>query len=226
MLPTISAQFTINSGDTVGQVINDYETEFVASTTIHNTVETTTTVLDAYPSINDCSGIGLGCTPPYQAPAARWSDTVVAPSPTVTSISPTTGPAAGGTSVTITGTNLSGATAVDFGSNAATITADSANSITATSPAGTGTVDVTVTTSNGTSATSPADQFTYVPAPTVTNVSPSAGPTGGGTSVTITGTNLGGASAVDFGSQRGDDHRRLGHLDHRHLPGRQPARST
>ncbi len=96
-------------------MINDYETEFVASTTIHNTVETTTTVLDAYPSINDCSGIGIGCVPPYQAPAARWSDTVVAPSPTVTSISPTTGPAGGGTSVTITGTNLSGATAVDFG---------------------------------------------------------------------------------------------------------------
>ena len=47
--------------------------------------------------------------------------------------------------MTITGTNLSGATAVDFGANAGTITADSAGSVTATSPAGTGTVDVTVT---------------------------------------------------------------------------------
>ncbi len=64
--------------------------------------------------------------------------------------------------MTITGTNLGGASAVEFGSNAATITADSATSITATSPAGTGTVDVTVTTAGGTSATSPADEFTYV----------------------------------------------------------------
>ena len=100
------------------------------------------------------------------------------------------------------------------------ITADSATSITATSPAGTGTVDVTVTTVGGTSATSPADQFTYVAAPTVTSISPTSGPTGGGTSVTITGTNLGGASAVDFGSNAATHHRRLGDLDHRDLPGR------
>ena len=82
--------------------------------------------------------------------------------PSVASINPTSGPTGGGTSVTITGTNLGGASAVDFGSNAATITADSATSITATSPAGTGTVDVTVTTPEGTSATSSADHFTYV----------------------------------------------------------------
>ena len=54
----------------------------------------------------------------------------------------------------------------------------SATSITATAPAGTGTVDVTVTTPGGTSATSSADQFTYVPAPTVGNVSPTSGPAG------------------------------------------------
>jgi len=55
--------------------------------------------------------------------------------PTVTSISPTAGPGTGGTSVTITGTNFSGATAVTFGATAATgFTVNSTTKITATSP--------------------------------------------------------------------------------------------
>ena len=96
--------------------------------------------------------------------------------PTVAVISPTAGPLGGGTLVTITGTGFTGATAVDFGTNAATnLTVVSDTSITADSPAGTGTVDVTVTTPGGTSATSPADQFAYVAAPTVAGVSPAAG---------------------------------------------------
>ena len=75
----------------------------------------------------------------------------------------TSGSAAGGDSVTITGSGFTGATDVGFGSvNAAAMTVDSDTQITATSPAGTGTVDVTVTTPAGTSATSSADQFTYV----------------------------------------------------------------
>ena len=82
--------------------------------------------------------------------------------PTVTNVNPNTGPTSGGTSVTITGTNFSGATAVSFGGNAAaSFTVNSATQITATSPAGMGTVDVTVTNENGTSATSSGDRFTY-----------------------------------------------------------------
>src|SRR5262249_45568208 len=121
--------------------------------------------------------------------------------PTVTNVNPNTGPTSGGTSVTIAGPNFSGATAVSFGSNAAgSFTVNSATQITATSPAGIGTVDVTVTTESGTSPITTADQFIYVPAPTVTNVNPNTGPTSGGTSVTITGTNFSGATAVRFGS--------------------------
>ena len=119
--------------------------------------------------------------------------------PAVSGVSPTAGPTTGGTSVTIAGNNLGGATAVDFGSTPATITGDTASSITATAPAGTGTVDVTVTTANGTSATSAADQFTYVAAPVVTGISPTTGSPTGGTSVTITGSDLSGAT-VAFGS--------------------------
>ena len=121
--------------------------------------------------------------------------------PTVTAVSPSAGPVTGGTSVTITGTNLTGQTAVDFGSTAGAVTADTGTSITVTAPAGSaGTVDVTVTTPVGTSATSSADHFTYEGVPTVTGVSPNAGPLGGTTGVTITGTNLTGATSVDFGA--------------------------
>ena len=70
------------------------------------------------------------------------------------------GPTTGGTSVTVTGTAFTGATAVHFGTATATFTVVSSTSITATAPAGTGTVNVTVTTAGGTSATS-ADKFTY-----------------------------------------------------------------
>jgi hypothetical protein len=123
------------------------------------------------------------------------------PKPTVETVLPNEGSEAGGTSVTITGTNLTGATAVKFGATkASSFKVESATSIVATSPARTGTVDVTVTTAGGTSAISAADHFSFVPPPTVTNVEPSEGPEAGGTSVTITGTNLTGATAVKFGT--------------------------
>ena len=75
--------------------------------------------------------------------------TVVSPlrfRPIITGINSAYGAAAGGTSMTITGTNFTGATVVDFGTIAATnFTVVSATQITATSPAEAGTVDVTVT---------------------------------------------------------------------------------
>ncbi|WP_338933129.1 PxKF domain-containing protein [Streptomyces netropsis] len=84
--------------------------------------------------------------------------------PTVTGISPDSGPTTGGTSVTITGTGFTGATAVDFGTTPATsLTVNSDTSITTTAPASSsiGAVDVTVTTPNGTSVTTSADQYAY-----------------------------------------------------------------
>ena len=124
--------------------------------------------------------------------------------PTVTGVSPTSGPTLGGTAVTITGTNLDNPSAVKFGgTNAAAVTPISATQITAVAPAGSaGAQDVRVTTPGGTSATSSADRFTFVPPPTVTGVSPSSGPAAGGTSVTITGTDFTGASAVHFGASQ------------------------
>jgi hypothetical protein len=84
--------------------------------------------------------------------------------PTVSGISPNSGPTAGGTTVTITGTGFNCVTGVSFGTTAAAgFTVTSPTSITATSPPGAvGTVDVTVKNCNGTSPTGTFDQFTYV----------------------------------------------------------------
>jgi subtilisin family serine protease len=98
------------------------------------------------------------------------------PPPAVTGVSPSSGPQAGGTSVTITGSNLGGATAVDFGSKGAAIIDDSPTSITATAPPGSGTVDVTVTTPAGSSAVAPADRFTYSSEPPPSEPPPSEPP--------------------------------------------------
>jgi hypothetical protein len=142
------------------------------------------------------------------ATAGKFSYNAATPpppaAPEVTGVSPSSGPTGGGTSVTITGKNLSGATGVSFGGAGGSIKSDSSTSITATSPAGSGTVNVTVTTKGGTSATSSADRFTYTtPAPSVSGIRPTSGPAAGGTSVTITGSNLSGATGVSFGSAAG-----------------------
>jgi alpha-tubulin suppressor-like RCC1 family protein len=121
------------------------------------------------------------------------------PPPAVTALKPKRGPASGGTTVTITGTDFTGATAVKFGStSAASFTVNSATSISAVSPAEpVGPVDVTVTNTWGTSPESSADRFTFTP--TVTGVNPTSGPAAGGTSVTVTGSGFAlGTTATKF----------------------------
>lgn len=80
---------------------------------------------------------------------------------TVTSIAPTTGVAAGGTSVVFTGTNFVGATQVKFATtNATSFTVNSDTKITAVAPAhAAGVVSVSVVTPDGTAPLSTA--YTY-----------------------------------------------------------------
>ena len=122
--------------------------------------------------------------------------------PTITSISVRTGPASGGTKVSIVGTGLTGVTAVSFGGTPATaIKANGKGTkVTVVSPAHTGgTVDIIVTTVVGPTLPGSADEFTYTP-PSITSLSPASGPATGGTTVHIVGTGLKGATVVSFGT--------------------------
>ncbi|MDN2502856.1 cell surface protein, partial [Nocardia nova] len=104
--------------------------------------------------------------------------------PTLIAAVPTVGPVTGGTTVVLTGTDLSGATAVSFGGTPATsFTVDSATQITALAPAGTaGTVQITVTTAGGTSN---GVAYTYIAVPTLVAAVPNVGSVTGGTTVVL-----------------------------------------
>jgi formylglycine-generating enzyme required for sulfatase activity len=86
----------------------------------------------------------------------------VVPAPTVSSVSPAFGSTLGGTAITITGTNLTGASSVTVGGVAATsVMVVSSTSITAVTPAGAaGAKTVAVTTADGTATA--ANAFTYM----------------------------------------------------------------
>ncbi|HMK20508.1 MAG TPA: IPT/TIG domain-containing protein [Chitinophagaceae bacterium] len=114
--------------------------------------------------------------------------------PTISSFTPTT--AASGVIVTITGTNLTGATAVTFGGTpASSFTVVNATTITAVVGLGTS-GNVTVTTPGGTASLS---SFIFIapPLPSITSFTPNNG--AAGATITITGTNFTGATAVNFG---------------------------
>jgi hypothetical protein len=120
----------------------------------------------------------------------------------ITGVRRSTGPGAGGAKVSITGSDLGGATSVLFGSTpAASFTVNThGTKITAYAPAEVaGTVDIVVTTSQGPSLVGPADRYTFL-GPSVTAMSKTTGPATGGTKVVITGTGLTGATAVHFGT--------------------------
>lgn len=113
-------------------------------------------------------------------PSQRFEVTPVSPvtAPVITGITPVSGSDAGGTSVTITGTDLGSATSVTFGGVGATVTSNTATEIVATTPAGTaGAVDVSVTTAGGTDNS--VNAFTYTapaPDPTPAPATPPSAP--------------------------------------------------
>jgi prepilin-type N-terminal cleavage/methylation domain-containing protein len=130
--------------------------------------------------------------------------------PVVVSVSPGSGPSTGGTCVCIEGSGFDSVTQVYFGNTPAKSfvvlngAVQTAFGLMAVAPPGIGTVDVTVVTSAGTSKTTSADQFRYIttkPGDTtlVSGVSPSSGPSSGGTMVTITGSGFTGTTGVSFG---------------------------
>lgn len=127
---------------------------------------------------------------------AQWT----AVAPVISGVSPASGPAAGGTVLTITGTDFTQGTTVQVGGVACAIgTVNSeGTSLTCTTGAKTpGLVDVVVTTDGGSDIETGA--FTYLAAPSVTTVSPTSGPSSGGTVLTISGSDFTAETTVEVG---------------------------
>jgi len=149
--------------------------------------------------------LGISTYPGAAATApnmAEFFTTTPNTAPIISSLSPTSGPAGGGTTVTISGTGFATGATVTFGGTAATnVNVVGSTTITAVTPAhASGAVNVVVTNPGGQNATS-TNGYTYAAtaAPTVASVTPTSGPTAGGTSVTISGTGFAAGATVTFG---------------------------
>jgi hypothetical protein len=113
--------------------------------------------------------------------------------PSVSGVTPPTGPLTAQV-VTVTGTNfVAGATTVRFGTTTATgVNVVSPTELTVTAPArsSAGKVDVLVTTAAGSSANTAADDYTYFAKPSITRVTPTSGGVDGGNNIVVSGSNL------------------------------------
>ncbi|MFM2182483.1 MAG: hypothetical protein RJB61_777, partial [Actinomycetota bacterium] len=216
--PTVTALSPATGSTVGGTIVQVTGTGFLANSTVafgtatvpagNVTVNSQTSITVTSPAVLAAGVVNVTVTTAGGTSATGGQGdnyTYTAPVPAITSLSPTSGTTSGGTTVTINGTGfLTGAT-VRFGATAATgVVVVNPTTITAVSPATltAGVVNVTVTTAGGTSLTAATtDDYTYVaPTPTITAISPTSGPTAGGTSVTITGTGFVNGATVRFGT--------------------------
>ena len=155
-------------------------------------------VIVAILTVLSSAAVAAAAPPRFDARLTSAMDPIL---PAITKVAPETGPPAGGTMVSITGSNFSGTSEVRFGAVSASFSLKSANKIEATAPPGAeGAVDVTVTTPEGTSQTTSADRFFYVPpGPSVVEVTPGEGSVEGGKEVKVLGAHFDEATEVLFG---------------------------
>jgi acid phosphatase len=150
--------------------------------------------------------LGLTTFPGASATAPNMAEFFTATpntAPLINGVSPNSGPTAGGTTVTISGTGFAEGATVKFGNTSATnVNVIGSTTITAVTPArSSGSVNVVVTNPNGQNANS-ANGYTYTSptqSPAVSTVSPTSGPTSGGTQITITGTGFAAGATVTVG---------------------------
>ena len=153
--PTISS-FTPTSGP-VGTKVTITGTGFTGTTsvTLGGTSASFTFVSDTSLTATVPSGAATGVivvTTPGGTATSANPFTVTQPAPTISSFTPTSGPA--GTKVTITGTGFTGTTSVAFGGATASFTVVSDTSLTAIVPAGARTGPISVTSPGGTATSS------------------------------------------------------------------------
>lgn len=194
---TITAPLLLNSvtpdNGPAGTTVTLAGTGFTGTTAVtFGTVPATSFTVNNDGSITATVPPGAGSTVNVTANGAT-SNSLPFGAPVITSLSPNS--ALPGTQITINGYGFTGATGVMFGNTpATTFTVNNDGSITVTVPNNPGSF-VTVTTPRGTSNQAP---FTVPGAPVITSLSPAAGPAG--TTVTISGSNFTGATAVLFGN--------------------------
>lgn len=186
---TLVAAFTFSdSGSTDGGVIpvdlSGGAVEVPTATTTTTTSPTTENVSKTYKTTETTYG------------------TMANPSPTITSVSPSTGNRFGGDSVTITGTNFVNTPTVTFGGvNALSTIYQSSTTLVVTTPTNNtgGAVNVVVINPDAQSATL-TNGFTYLTAaPTISSITPNTGTTAGGTYITIAGTGFYGTPTLTIG---------------------------
>jgi hypothetical protein len=170
-------------------------TAFTVNSTTKITATVPATAVNGPIAVNNAYGSG----------ASTASFTVTAAAPVITSFTPTSG--AVGTTVTVNGSNFTGATAVRFGTVAATsFTVVSASQVTAVVPSGFTSGAIAITTPLGTGTSTGLFTVTTVAstttttaatgAPKITSFTPSSGKVG--TSVTLAGSNFTGTTSVKF----------------------------
>ena len=161
------------------------------------------------------SAVGVTITNPDPQSVTLPASYTYRPAPTVTSISPTSGPTSGGTLITINGTGFVseplptvtivptvtiGASSCGGAGGVGPATFVSSTKITCTTTSGSaGLVQATVTNSDNQSGLL-GSAFNYFAPPVMTSINPAEGVTTGGTSVTITGTGFRDGATVTFGS--------------------------
>ena len=201
-----------NRSKTYGDTVIFAGTEFTASGLANSDTVTSVTLAstgapagaavgsyDIVPS--NAVGTGLGN---YTISYMNGTLTVYPVAPTISSVNPNQEVQGLTRNVIISGNNLTGATAVSFGADITvnSFTVDSATQITAnitiSGSAAAGLRDVSVTTPAGTATLT--NGFTVLTMPAISSVSPTQAVQGQALSVTITGTNLSGVTAVGFGS--------------------------
>ncbi|MEV6595543.1 IPT/TIG domain-containing protein [Actinoplanes sp. NPDC051346] len=127
--------------------------------------------------------------------------TYVPPPPAVTALSPTSSAVLGGTTITLSGSDLTGVTAVKVGTTSVAARSVTSWSLTFVAPAkAAGVYEVTVTNPYGTSTRT--GQLRYGTAPVITSLSTRFGSTTRAVPVTITGMGFTNASSVQVGDSR------------------------
>ncbi len=204
--PTISS-ISPNSGSTLGgTVVTVTGTGFLAGANVSLSgsllilSSVTSTQIVGTTQSHVAGAVNVTVTNPDVQSATLPGGFTYVPPPTVSSVSPNAGSSGGGTFATVTGTGfLAGATVTLGGTLLTGVTVVSSTTITGTTGAhAVGLVTVVVTNTDGQSG-SRLNGYTYSSAPTVTAISPNNGTTGGGTLVTITGTNFIAGATADLG---------------------------